>query len=260
MKAVILAGGLGTRISEETQLKPKPMIEIGGKPILWHIMKIYSHYGINDFVICLGYKGYFIKEYFANYYRHMSDVTYDLSDNSVKIHNSSSEPWKVTLIDTGEDSMTGGRVKLIKDYIDGENFCMTYGDGVANVDIKAEIEFHLKHKKIATMLATKPPGRFGAVQMQNDGVVTEFLEKPAGDGGYINGGFFVLNRKIFDYIDNSKTIFEREPLENLAKDKQLVSYKHDGFWHAMDTLRDKLHLEDLWLKNKAEWRIWDNKK
>lgn len=261
MKAVLLAGGLGTRISEETHLKPKPMVEIGGKPILWHIMKIYSHYGINEFIVCLGYRGYVIKEYFANYYRHMSDITYDLENNKVKIHNSTSEPWKVTLIDTGDDTMTGGRVKFIKKYIgEDEDFCMTYGDGLADVNISKLVKFHKEHGKQATILATKPPGRFGAIKMSNDGVVSKFMEKPAGDGSYINGGFFVLNRKIFDVIDGPDTIWEREPLERLAQKKQLVSFKHDGFWHAMDTLRDKNHLEELWDKNKAKWCIWDMKK
>jgi len=261
MKAVILAGGLGTRISEETQLKPKPMVEIGGRPLLWHIMKMYSCHGINEFIICLGYKGYVIKEYFANYYRHMSDITFDFKNNKEIIHNSSSEPWKVTLIDTGEETMTGGRVKHIKYYLgDDENFCLTYGDGVCDANIAEEIKFHLNHKKYATMLATKPPGRFGAVQMKEGGLVTHFLEKPAGDGGYINGGFFVLNKKVLDYIEGPSTIWERGPLEKLAKEGQLVSFMHEGFWYAMDTLRDKNHLEDLWDKNKAPWCVWNNKK
>ncbi len=261
MKAVILAGGLGTRISEETQSKPKPMVEIGGRPILWHIMKIYSQHGINDFVICLGYKGYVIKEYFANYYRHMSDIVYDLKNNEVKILNSSSEPWKVSLIDTGEETMTGGRVKFIKNYLDYDNdFCLTYGDGLSDVNITELIKFHKSHKKYATLTAAKPPGRFGAVKMDDKGNVLDFLEKPAGDGGYINGGFFVLNKKVFDYIDGPQTVWEKEPLEKLVDDNQLVSFKHDGFWQPMDTLRDKNYLEDLWDSNKAYWCNWDNKR
>ncbi len=257
MKAVILAGGLGTRISEETHLRPKPMIEIGGKPILWHIMKIYSAYGINEFIICLGYKGYLIKEYFANYYLHMSDVTVDLSNNSSKIHNNYAENWKITLVDTGEETMTGGRIKRIYDYIkDDEHFCLTYGDGVANVDIAKLIEFHKSHKKLATLTATQPPGRFGALSINGENVITEFQEKPDGDGNFINGGFFVLSPKVVEYIDNDKTLWEQEPLKNLAKNQQLVAYKHSEFWQPMDTLRDKVHLEDMWQSGKAPWKVW----
>jgi len=257
MKAVILAGGFGTRISEESHLKPKPMIEIGGKPILWHIMKIYSSYGINHFVICLGYKGYLVKEYFANYRCHTSDMTLNLSDNSVEIHNSFSEDWKITLVDTGEQSMTGGRIKRIYDYVkDDENFCLTYGDGVSNVDIAKLIEFHKSHKKLATLTATQPPGRFGALHIDDQNSITEFQEKPDGDGSFINGGFFVLSPKVIKYIEDDKTLWEQEPLKNLAKDNQLMAYKHTGFWQPMDTLRDKTHLEDLWQSGKAPWKVW----
>jgi glucose-1-phosphate cytidylyltransferase len=257
MKAVILAGGLGTRMSEETHLRPKPMIEIGGKPILWHIMKIYSSYGINHFVICLGYKGYLVKEYFANYRCHTSDMTLNLSDNSVEIHNSFSEDWKITLVDTGEQSMTGGRIKRIYDYVkDDENFCLTYGDGVSNVDIAKLIEFHKSHKKLATLTATQPPGRFGALHIDDQNSITEFQEKPDGDGSFINGGFFVLSPKVIKYIEDDKTLWEQEPLKNLAKDNQLMAYKHTGFWQPMDTLRDKTHLEDLWQSGKAPWKVW----
>jgi glucose-1-phosphate cytidylyltransferase len=261
MKAVILAGGLGTRISEETQLKPKPMVEIGGKPILWHIMKIYSHYGINDFIICLGYRGYVIKEYFANYRRHMSDITYDLAKNKVILHNNKAESWKVTLVDTGEDTMTGGRVKFIKDYIKNDKtFCLTYGDGVSNVNIKKLIKHHKDHGKIATLTATKPPGRFGALKIDRENTIESFLEKPAGDGSYINGGFFVLNREVFDYIKGSETVFEKEPLEKLAKEGNLSAFKHDGFWQPMDTLRDKNYLESLYDSGRAPWIHWDKKR
>jgi glucose-1-phosphate cytidylyltransferase len=260
MKVVLLAGGLGTRISEETDSRPKPMVEIGGKPILWHIMKLYSHYGLNDFVICLGYKGYVIKEYFANYSRHMSDVTYDLLDHSVKIHNNYAEPWKITLIDTGETSMTGGRIKLIKDYIDEDTFCMTYGDGLSDIDIKELIKYHKTHKKYATMTAVQPPGRFGAIEMGKDGLVSKFLEKPSGDGAYINGGFFVLQKDIFDYIEGSDTVWEKAPLENLTRDNQLMAYQYNGFWQPMDTLRDKNYLENLWLSRKAPWCLWEQER
>lgn len=259
MKAVILAGGLGTRLSEETTLKPKPMVEIGGKPILWHIMKIYSSYGVNEFVICLGYKGYLIKEYFANYYRHMSDITFDLSNNSEIIHSNNAEKWKVTLVETGENSMTGARIKKIKKYLgDDENFCLTYGDGVADVDIAAAIKFHEENKKIATLTAVKPAGRFGVVEIADDNkTVMQFQEKPSGDGNYINGGFFVMSNKVFDYIpDGDQVTLEQEPLKNLAKDRQLASFKHDGFWYAMDTQRDKIHLEELWATKKAPWKVW----
>jgi glucose-1-phosphate cytidylyltransferase len=257
MKAVILAGGLGTRISEETHLKPKPMIEIGGKPILWHIMKIYSAHGINHFVICLGYKGYLIKEYFANYRWHMSDMTLNLSNNNIEIHNNFAENWKITLVDTGEESMTGGRIKRIRDYVkDDENFCLTYGDGVSNVDITKLVEFHKAHGKLATLTATQPPGRFGALHIAEKNLITEFQEKPDGDGNFINGGFFVLSPKVIDYIEGDKTLWEQAPLKNLAKENQLVAYKHNDFWQPMDTLRDKVLLEELWQSGKAPWKIW----
>jgi len=257
MKAVILAGGLGTRISEETHLKPKPMIEIGGKPILWHIMKIYSSFGINEFVICLGYKGYVIKEYFANYYRHMSDITFDLSNNSQIIHNNNSEKWKVTLIDTGDETMTGGRVKRIYDYIkDEEEFCLTYGDGVSNVNILDLIKFHKSHGKLATLTATQSPGRFGALNINQENIITDFWEKPLGDGNFINGGFFVMSPKVVDYIDGDHTLLEQEPLQKLARDQQLAAFKHSGFWQPMDTLRDKSQLENMWQSGKAPWKIW----
>lgn len=259
MKAVILAGGLGTRISEETTLKPKPMVEVGGKPILWHIMKIYSSYGINDFVVCLGYKGYVIKEYFANYYRHMSNVTYDLANNTHTIHNNNSENWKVTLVETGENAMTGARIKKVQDYLQGEeNFCLTYGDGVSDVDISKLIDFHNANKKIATLTAVKPAGRFGVLGIDTDGkTVHDFQEKPSGDGNYVNGGFFVFSKKIFDYIpQGDDVVLEQEPLKKLAKDSQLMSFRHEGFWYAMDTQRDKFHLENLWNSKQAPWKIW----
>lgn len=257
MKAVILAGGLGTRLSEETVIKPKPMVEIGGRPILWHIMKIYSTFGINEFIVCLGYKGYIIKEYFANYYRHMSDITYDLSNNSEIIHSNNSEKWKVTLVDTGEDSMTGGRIKHIYNYVKNDKaFCLTYGDGVADVDIGKLIKFHNTHKKLATLTATQPPGRFGALHINNKNTVTAFKEKPDGDGNIINGGFFVLSPKVINYIDDDQTLWEKEPLTNLARDNQLMAYKHSGFWQPMDTLRDKYYLEELWQSKKAPWKVW----
>jgi len=258
MKAVILAGGLGTRLSEETSVKPKPMVEIGDRPILWHIMKIYSSYGINDFVICLGYKGYVIKEYFANYYRHMANMTYDLRNNEETIHNANAEPWKVTLVDTGDKSMTGGRLKNVSEYLkDEEAFCLTYGDGVADIDIGALVDFHKSHGKLATLTATQPPGRFGALDIDGNNRIKAFKEKPAGDGAYINGGFFVLSPKVIDYItEGNRTIWEQAPLQNLAKDGELMSYKHDGFWQPMDTLRDKQHLENLWENGKAPWKTW----
>jgi glucose-1-phosphate cytidylyltransferase len=256
MKAVILAGGLGTRISEETHLKPKPMIEIGGKPILWHIMKIYSHYGVTDFVICCGYKGYLIKEYFANYFLHMSDVTFDMRDNSLQVLQQSAEPWRVTLIDTGEETMTGGRLRRVASYIkDEEAFCFTYGDGVSNVNIAELIAFHKAQKVKATLTATLPPGRFGALDMQGDKVRT-FKEKPKGDGGMINGGFFVLSPAVLDLLDGDDCIWERAPLETLAERGELAAYQHHGFWQAMDTLRDKTHLEELWQSGQAPWRVW----
>ena len=254
MKAVILAGGLGTRISEESASKPKPMIEVGGRPILWHIMKMYSAHGINDFVICCGYKGYVIKEYFANYFLHMSDVTIDMTNNSIEVHHKKAEPWKVTLVDTGETTQTGGRLKRVADYIDGD-FCMTYGDGVGSVDISALVKFHKAHGKSATMTAVQPPGRFGALEI--DGTqINSFLEKPQGDGGWINGGFFVLNPKVLSLIDGDETLWEKQPLESLAKQGQLQSYFHSGFWQPMDTLRDKTHLEELWASGKAPWKFW----
>jgi glucose-1-phosphate cytidylyltransferase len=257
MKAVILAGGLGTRISEETILKPKPMVEIGGKPILWHIMKMYSQHGVNEFVICLGYKGYMVKEYFVNYHRHMSDLTVNLLNNDLEIHNNYSEPWKVTLVNTGETSMTGGRIERVRPYIENEEaFCLTYGDGVSNVDIAASIAFHKQHGKLATVTAVQPAGRFGALEIDNH-QVQRFQEKPKGDGSFINGGFFVLSPKILDYInEGSQTIWEQSPLKKLAADGELMSYKHDGFWQPMDTLRDKEHLEGLWQGKQAPWKIW----
>ena len=256
MKAVILAGGLGTRISEETSTRPKPMIEIGGKPILWHILKTYSHHGINDFVICCGYKGYVIKEYFANYFLHMSDVTFDMSKNSMEVHQRNAEPWKVTLVDTGEDTMTGGRLKRVADYVkDEEAFCFTYGDGVADVNITELIAFHKAQNVKATLTGTIPPGRFGALDLKGDKVNT-FLEKPKGDGAMINGGFFVLSPKVIDYITDDTTTWEREPLERLAQEGNLAAYQHHGFWQPMDTLRDKIHLEELWQSGKAPWKVW----
>jgi len=256
MKAVILAGGLGTRLSEETSVRPKPMVEIGGRPILWHLMKMYSAHGINDFVICLGYKGYVIKEYFANYFLHMSDVTFDMAKNHMEVHQNNAEPWRVTLVDTGDSSMTGGRLKRVKDYLrDEEAFCFTYGDGVGDIDIAKTIDFHKSHGKLATMTATQPPGRFGALGMDGD-KIHSFQEKPSGDGGWINGGFFVLSPKVIDYIDDDATIWERQPLERLAAEGQLLAYKHGGFWQPMDTLRDKQHLEEFWQSGKAPWKLW----
>ncbi len=256
MKAVLLAGGLGTRISEETVNKPKPMIEIGGKPILWHIMKIYSAHGINDFIVCLGYKGYVIKEFFANYYLHTSDVTFNMRDNSMNIHANKSEPWSVTLIDTGDDTMIGGRIKRILPFIgDEEAFCLTYGDGVGNVDIGAVIATHRSEGKLATVTATQPPGRFGSLRYDGNQVLG-FQEKPQGDGGWINGGFFVLSPKVGDYIEGDDTVWEREPMEQLAAEGQLSVHFHEGFWQPMDTLRDKRQLEDLWASGVAPWKIW----
>lgn len=256
MKAVILAGGLGTRIAEETSVRPKPMVEIGGKPILWHIMKMYSAHNVNDFVICCGYKGYIIKEYFANYFLHMSDVTYDMTTNTMQIHERYAEPWKVTLVDTGENTLTGGRLKRVRDYLSDEDFCFTYGDGVSSVDIGKLVAFHKKHGKSATVTAVQPPGRFGALEMTGNSV-NSFVEKPHGDGMYINGGFFVLNPKVIDLIDDDSTIWERKPLEILAQTGQLEAFKHDGFWQPMDTLRDKQYLEELWLSGKAPWKVWN---
>jgi glucose-1-phosphate cytidylyltransferase len=257
MKAVILAGGLGTRISEETHLKPKPMVEIGGKPILWHIMKIYSHYGIHDFIICCGYKGYLIKEYFANYFLHMSDVTFDMAQNRMEVHQRNAEPWKVTLVDTGEDTMTGGRLKRVAPYLQGEErFCFTYGDGVGDVNIGELISFHQAQGTLATLTAAYPPGRFGALDIHTDHRVTTFMEKPKGDGGMINGGFFVLSTKVIDLLLDDSTIWELEPLETLASQGQLSAYQHHGFWQPMDTLRDRTLLEQLWAQGKAPWKVW----
>lgn len=257
MKAVILAGGFGTRLSEETHLKPKPMVEIGGKPILWHIMKIYAHHGVNDFIICLGYKGYLIKEFFANYFLHCSDVTFDLRTNRVKTHQNTMEPWQVTLIDTGEQTMTGGRVKRIASYVGNETFLMTYGDGVGDVDVSASIRFHREHGKAATVTATQPPGRFGRLGIEATGTVSRFDEKPNGDGDWINAGFFVLEPSVFDAIEGDHTIWEREPLRSLARADQLRAFKHHGFWRPMDTLRDKHQLEEQWASGKASWKVWD---
>jgi len=257
MKAVILAGGLGTRISEETGSRPKPMVEIGGKPILWHIMKIYSHYGIHDFVICCGFRGYVIKEYFANYFLHMSDVTFDMNNNEMQVHQRFAEPWRVTLVDTGENTMTGGRIKKIKPYIEKEkSFCLTYGDGVSDVDISKLISFHERHGKKATLTAVYPPGRFGALDIGNKGNVKTFQEKPKGDGGMINGGFFMLSPATLSLIRDDQTIWEREPLEKLAKTGQMMAYRHEGFWRPMDTQRDKNFLEELWTAGKAPWKVW----
>ena len=255
MKAVILAGGLGSRISEETHLKPKPMIEIGGKPVLWHIMKGYSAHGINDFVICCGYKGYVIKEYFANYFLHMSDVTFDMQNNKMEVHQQSAEPWRVTLVDTGEKTMTGGRPRRVRDYLGDEDFCFTYGDGVSNVNITELITFHRKQKKLATLTGIQPPGRFGVLNLKGESVAS-FEEKPHGEGAWINGGFFVLSPKVIDMIAGDATVWEREPMERLAHDGQLSAYLHSGFWHAMDTLRDRNHLEELWQSGKAPWKVW----
>lgn len=256
MKAVILAGGLGTRISEETHLKPKPMIEIGGHPILWHIMKSYAAHGVNEFVICCGYKGYLIKEYFANYFLHMSDVTFDMQNNSMEVHERHAEPWKVTLVDTGEDTMTGGRLKRVARYVqDDEAFCFTYGDGVSDLDIAASIAFHQTHGKLATVTAVLPPGRYGALQRDGD-QVAGFIEKPRGDGGWINGGYFVLSPKVLDLISDDHVSWELEPLANLAANKQLMAFEHAGFWQPMDTLREKNLLEELWLSGEAPWRTW----
>lgn len=256
MKCVILAGGLGTRISEETHLKPKPMIEVGGKPILWHIMKVYSSHGINDFIICCGYKGYVIKEYFANYFLHTSDVTFDMSDNSMTIHQQHAEPWKVTLVDTGERTMTGGRLRRVADYLrEEEAFCFTYGDGLADIDISKQIAFHQENGKLATVTAVQPPGRYGALNIV-ESEVKSFIEKPRGDGGLINGGFFILTPPCLDLISNDQTSWESEPLDKLANMGELMAFEHNGFWQPMDTLREKNLLEDLWASNKAPWKVW----
>ena len=256
MKAVILAGGLGTRISEESNSRPKPMIEIGGKPILWHILKIYSAHGVNDFVICCGYKSYLIKEYFANYFLHMSDVTFDMKNNKMEVHQNNAEPWRVTLVDTGEDTMTGGRLKRVRTHIGNEDFCFTYGDGVGDVDISALIAFHKKEGRLATLTATQPPGRFGAINLDGHRI-DSFQEKPQGDGGWINGGFFVLNPKVIDYVEGDASVWEREPMERLAREGNLNAWFHHGFWQPMDTLRDKNHLEELWASGKAPWKVWE---
>jgi glucose-1-phosphate cytidylyltransferase len=256
MKVIILAGGQGTRISEETAVRPKPMVEIGGKPLLWHIMKIYSHYGYHDFVICLGFRGYMIKEYFSNYFLHMSDVTFDMRNNSMKVHQQYAEPWQVTLVDTGMETMTGGRIKRIAPYVGKETFMLTYGDGVSDIDIRKLLAHHESHGKSATVTATQPFGRFGALNLDAQDMVARYNEKPLGDGSWINGGFFVLEPKVFDLIADDSTIFEKEPLEQLAQHKQLSAYKHHGFWYAMDTLRDKNHLESLWQSGNAPWKVW----
>lgn len=256
MKVVILAGGFGTRLSEETIVIPKPMVEIGGKPILWHIMKIYSAHGFNDFIICLGYKGYVIKEYFLNYFYHTSDITVDLQSGEISIHNSYTENWRVTLVDTGLNTMTGGRVKRIKDFVGNETFMLTYGDGVSDVNLNDLLDYHKNHGKLATVTAVQPAGRFGTLTINDTGLVSKFVEKPAGDGAWINGGFFVLEPKIFDYIEGDHTVWEREPLEKLAEEGNLVAYKHYGFWKAMDTLRDKMELEKIWQEGNAPWKIW----
>jgi glucose-1-phosphate cytidylyltransferase len=257
MKAVILAGGLGTRLSEETTIKPKPMVEIGGMPILWHIMKTYSTYGIDDFIICCGYKGYVIKEYFANYFLHMSDITFDLRFNQTHVHCGYAEPWRVTLVNTGEQTMTGGRLKRVREHIGDQTFCFTYGDGVSNVNIKEVIEFHKQQKTLATLTAIQPPGRFGAISLgQEQTKITSFQEKPEGDGAWINGGYFVLEPEVIDFIADDFTVWEQEPLKKLAHMKQLSAYKHSGFWQPMDTLRDKYYLEELWKTGKATWKVW----
>ena len=257
MKTIIFAGGLGTRLSEETDIKPKPLVEIGGRPILWHIMKLYSSHGINDFIICCGYKGYLIKEYFANYFLHLSDVTFQMKDNKMEVHQNNSEPWTVTLVDTGENTMTGGRLKRVKEYIKNEEtFCLTYGDGLSNINISALIKFHQDHGKQATVTATRPPGRYGALKFGPNDIVKSFQEKPDGDGSWINGGFFVLNPSVIDLIEGDQTAWESEPLHNLAENNQLYAFKHEGFWHPLDTLREKILLNEMWIKGNAPWKIW----
>lgn len=255
MKTVILAGGLGTRISEETQLRPKPMVEIGGRPILWHIMKHYSHHGINDFIICLGYKGYMIKEYFANYFLHMSDVTFDMQENRMEVHQRHAEPWRVTLVDTGEATQTGGRLKRVREYLGDERFCFTYGDGLSDVDVRALIAFHKSAGTLAAVTAVQPPGRFGALDLDRN-LISGFREKPEGDGGWINGGYFVLSPGVFDHIEGDHTVWERAPLEHLARAGQLSAFRHRGFWQPMDTLRDRVQLEELWASGRAPWKTW----
>jgi glucose-1-phosphate cytidylyltransferase len=255
LKTVILAGGLGTRLSEETVIRPKPMVELGGRPILWHIMKLYSHFGIHDFVVCLGYKGYTIKEYFANYFLHNSDVTINLRNNELKVHQNSSEPWSVTLVDTGDDTATGGRLRRVRQHVEGETFCFTYGDGLADVDIAALIEFHRQQKTHATLTAVQPPGRFGVIDIEED-KIRDFTEKPPGDGSWINGGFFVLEPDVFDLIDGDATSWERGPMETLARSGQLSAFRHTGFFHPMDTMRDRAHLDELWASQRAPWKVW----
>lgn len=258
MKAVILAGGLGTRLSEETANRPKPMVEIGGKPILWHIMKMYSSHGIDEFIICCGYKGYVIKEYFANYFLHMSDITFDMHNNAMEVHNKRAESWKVTLVDTGDETMTGGRLLRVKEFVENEScFCFTYGDGVGDINLSDLIKFHLDHGKQATLTSTYPPGRFGALETK-DGVVRRFQEKPRGDGGKINGGFFVLDPRVIDLIENDATVWEQEPLIRLAREGDLMAFEHEGFWQPMDTLRDKINLEKLWMSGRAPWKTWSD--
>lgn len=256
MKVVLLAGGLGTRLSEETILKPKPMVEIGGMPILWHVMKIYSSAGFNDFIICLGYKGYIIKEYFANYFLHKSDITIDLKSNSLQVHDSFAEPWNITLVDTGAETMTGGRIKRIQKHVNNKTFFLTYGDGLADIDLNASLDFHKSHAKLCTVTAVQPSGRFGAVNMGPDNNVFSFLEKPRGDGSWINGGFFVCEPGVFDYIDGDSTTWEREPMERLAEKGEMMAFKHEGFWKPMDALRDKTELESLWNSGQAKWKTW----
>lgn len=257
MKVVILAGGFGTRISEETAIKPKPMIDVGNKPILWHIMKIYAAHGLTDFVICCGHRGDMIKDYFANYFLHKADVTFDLQKNKVEIHQNNAEPWRVTLVDTGEKSMTGGRIKRVRTYVDGESFCLTYGDGVSDVNIRDLIKFHEKQKTLATLTAVQPPGRFGAFTLEKEhSSISTFREKPNGDGAWVNGGFFVLEPGVLDYIESEQTAWEKEPMERLAREGQLSAYRHSGFWQPMDTLRDRMYLEDLWASDKAPWKVW----
>jgi glucose-1-phosphate cytidylyltransferase len=256
VKVVILAGGLGTRLSEETVVRPKPMVEVGGKPILWHILKIYSSYGLNDFVICLGYKGYVIKEYFANYFLHMSDVTFDMAENRMKVHQQNVEPWRVTLVDTGENSMTGGRLRRVRDYLSEEPFCMTYGDGLSDINITDLVKFHTSQRTLATLTAVQPPGRFGALNVDDRNLISGFSEKPRGDGGWINGGFFVLSPKVLDYVESDETVWEQGPLESLARQGNLSAYRHHGFWHPLDTLRDKNYLEKAWSSGQAPWKTW----
>ena len=255
MKAVILAGGLGSRLSEETAVRPKPMVEIGGKPILWHILKIYSAHGINDFIVCLGYKGYIIKEYFANYFLHTSDVTFDMKANRMEVHHATAEPWRVTLVDTGENTLTGGRLRRVRSYLGDDDFCFTYGDGVGDIDVTRLVEHHRAHGRLATLTATQPPGRFGAISLDDDRVAA-FAEKPHGDGAWVNGGFFVLAPGAIDYVEGDDVMWEREPLERLARDGQLRAYRHSGFWQPMDTLRDRNLLESLWASGRAPWKTW----